>query len=89
MSSVASAIRGTPISALPPERSIRQAAPTIVPGCSRRASRHSREESPVVMMSSTISTRAPGAIEKPRLNRNAPSSRSTKIALAPSQRAVS
>ena len=32
MSSVASATRGTPISALPPERSIRQAAPTIRPG---------------------------------------------------------
>ena len=36
MSSVASATRGTPMSALPPERSIRHAAPTIWPGCSAK-----------------------------------------------------
>src|SRR5271165_6794046 len=63
MSRVASATRLTPITALPPDRSMRQAAPTIVPGCSLSASRVSREESPVVMMSSTIRTRAPGGIE--------------------------
>jgi len=39
------------MSALPPDRSIRQAAPTISPGCSASAAIVSREESPVVMMS--------------------------------------
>ena len=52
---------GTPISALPPERSIRQAAPTILPGCCGERGEAFARRRPVVMMSSTISTRAPGA----------------------------
>ena len=49
----------------------------------------SRDDRPVVTMSSTISTRAPAGMAKPRRSLNTPPSRSTKIALAPSARAVS
>ena len=52
----ASATSGTPTFALPPERSIRQAAATALPPAALIASMHSREDTPVETMSSTIST---------------------------------
>src|SRR5262249_28127599 len=53
---VASGTNFTPSFALPPERSIKQAAATGLPPALRIASRHSRDDSPVVTISSTIST---------------------------------
>src|SRR5579885_1068663 len=52
----ATAISGTPTLALPPERSIRQQAATTFAPVLRIAAIHSRDETPVETMSSTIST---------------------------------
>src|SRR5581483_4712013 len=52
----ASAIRGTPTFALPPDRSIRQQAATTLAPIFLIAAIHSRDETPVEMISSTIST---------------------------------
>lgn len=89
MSSRAREMSGTPTFAWPPERSIRQQAPTVTPPCSVIAAMHSRDDSPVVTMSSTIRQRVPGSIRKPRLSVSLPSTRSKNSAGTPSWRPIS
>ena len=67
-SSLAKAIIGAPQSARPPDRSTTHAAQTTSPPAARIASTVSREESPVVTMSSTIATRSPGSRWNPLRN---------------------
>src|SRR3569833_1298178 len=73
----ASAINGTPTLASPPERSIRQQAATTLAPVILMAVMHSRDETPVETMSSTISTFWPFFRVKLRRSWNSPSTRST------------
>ncbi len=54
-----------------------QAAQATTAPVSSMAAMHSRDESPVVTMSSTMATLIPGSRKKPRRSLNAPPSRST------------
>src|SRR6185437_7177443 len=85
----ASAISGTPTLASPPERSIRQQAATTLAPVFLMAAMHSREETPVETMSSTISTFWPFFRVKLRRSWNSPSTRSTYIAGRPIWRPIS
>src|SRR5690349_12108334 len=80
---------GTPTSALPPERSMIDAAPITSAPARRTASIVSRVDPPVVITSSTIRVFSPGAIVKPRRNVICPASRSVQTNLAPNARATS
>src|SRR5579862_234773 len=86
---VASATSFTPTFALPPERSIRQAAATGLPPAARIASRQSSDDTPVEMISSTMSTGWFFSRWKLRRSWNLPSTRSTYIAGRPSWRPIS
>src|ERR1700682_6285342 len=68
MSTVQSACSGTSRCAAPPERSTRTAAPTTWAPADRTASIVSWTEPPVVMMSSTTSTRSSAPSSNPRRN---------------------
>src|SRR6185436_6454561 len=63
---LASAIRRTPTSAAPKDRSIIEAAATTFAPFACSATTVSRVEPPVVTTSSTIKTLSPGVTEKPR-----------------------
>src|SRR4051794_4130770 len=78
-----------PRSALHDERSTSAASAITSAPAARTASIASREESPVVTTSSTISTRVPGSSEKPRRSSKVPWGRSTNIAGLPSARPIS
>ncbi len=54
-----------------------QPAQTTSPPAAAIAAMHSRDDKPVVTMSSTMATRAPGSRWNPRRKRNWPPSRST------------
>ena len=82
-------MKGTPRSALPPERSTSAASATTSPPAAATASIASRDDRPVVTTSSTISTRSPGSRRKPRRSSNTPCGRSTNIAGLPSARPIS
>ena len=88
-SSVASALRGTPTSALPDERSMIDAAATTLAPSPCNAATVSRVEPPVVTTSSTTSTLSCGETEKPRRKTILPFSRSVQMKRAPSARATS
>src|SRR5262245_31294680 len=85
----ASDASGTPTSALPPERSMIDAAPTTSAPALRTASIVSRVDPPVVITSSTIKVFSPGAIVNPRRSVIWPASRSVQTNLAPNARATS
>ena len=70
-------------------RQVRQAAPTVTPPSAAIPAMHSRDDKPVVTMSSTISTRAPLSMENPRRSASLPSTRSKKIEGTPSCRPIS
>src|ERR1041385_4331575 len=80
---------GTPTSALPPERSMIDAAPTTSAPARRTASIVSRVAPPVVITSSTIRVFSPGVIVNPRRSVICPASRSVQTNLAPNARATS
>src|ERR1051326_7729213 len=85
----ASAISGTPTLALPPERSIRQQAATTLAPVFLMAAMHSRDDTPVETMSSTINTFWPFLSVKLRRSWNSPSTRSTYMAGRPIWRPIS
>jgi len=87
--SVASAIRGTPTSALPDERSMIDAAATTLAPLAAKAATVSRVEPPVVTTSSTTNTLSLGETEKPLRKTILPFSRSVQMKRAPSARATS
>ena len=88
-SSVASAIRFTPTSALPEERSMIDAAPTTSAPSSRNASIVSRVDPPVVTTSSITRIVRLATTEKPRRRIILPFSRSVQMNRTPSARATS
>ena len=75
-------VRGEVRLAIPPDRSTRTWQATISPPSASTAGIIARSEPPVVRMSSTRTTRSPGAIVKPRRNsrRVAPSASRTSSA---------
>src|SRR4030095_14191374 len=77
----ARAIRGTPTSASPPDRSIIDAAATTFAPLSFNASTVSRVEPPVVTTSSTTRVLSPGPTENPRRSVMTPPSRSVQMTL--------
>src|SRR4051812_38467062 len=85
----ARAISGTPTLAVPPERSIKQQAATTFAPVFLIAVMHSRLETPVETISSTISTFWPFFKVKLRRSWNSPSTRSTYMAGRPSWRPIS
>src|SRR6185369_7983305 len=85
----ASGDSGTPTSAVAPERSMIDAAPTTSAPALRTASIVSRVDPPVVITSSTIKVFSPRAIVNPRRNVIWPASRSVQTNLAPNARATS
>src|SRR6476620_44668 len=86
---VANATRGTPTSALPPERSMIDAAATTSAPARCTASIVSRVEPPVVITSSTTSVFSPPETVNPRRNVISPASLSVHTNRAPNARATS
>src|SRR5437867_4285506 len=80
---IASENRGTPTSAFPPERSIIEAAATIVASDNLNASIVWRVESPVVITSSITRMRSPLRTVKPRRKVILPLARSVQMKRAP------